>query len=82
MPEQVSRVRGILAREFEKNSEENGYLLGQIARRYEDGDGANVAVAVQPPQISDLSGAGIQQAAKRYLDPGNYVRVTLMPEAK
>ena len=73
----------ILARDFEKNSEENGYLLGQISRRYDDGDGANVGAAVQPPQqISELSGAVIQQAARRYLDTDNYVRVTLMPETK
>jgi zinc protease len=83
-PEQVSRVRSILARDFEKSSEENGYLLGQISRRYDDGDAANVGAAVQPPsrQISELSGAVIQQAAQRYLDTGNYVRVTLMPETK
>ncbi len=84
VPEQVSRVRSILAREFEKNSEENGYLLGQISRRYDDGDAANVGAAVQPPpqHISELSGAVIQQAAQRYLDTDNYVRVTLMPETK
>jgi zinc protease len=82
-PEQVSRVRTLLGRDFEKSSEENGYLLGQIARRYDDGDGLNVAAAVQPPtQNSELTGALIQQAARRYLDPENYVRVTLMPEAK
>jgi zinc protease len=82
-PEQVTRVRSILARDFEKNSEENGYLLGQISRRYDDGDAANVGAAVQPPQqISGLSGAVIQQAARRYLDTDNYVRVTLVPETK
>ena len=82
-PEQVSRVRSILARDFEKNSQENGYLLGEISRRYDDGDGANVGAAVQPPQqISELSGALIQQAAQRYLDTDNYVQVTLTPETK
>jgi zinc protease len=81
-PGQVSRVRGILQREFEKNSLENGYLLNQISRRYDDGDGPNVNAAVQPPQLSDLSGYTIQVAAQKYLDAGNYVRVTLMPETK
>lgn len=79
---QVSRVRAILARDFEKNSQENGYLLNQISRRYSDGDAANVGAAVEPPQTSVLSGAAIQAAAQRYLDTENYVRVTLMPEAK
>jgi len=83
MPEQVSRVRSLLARDHEKKSEENGYLLGQISRRYEDGDGARVGAAVNPAQqISELSGAAIQQAARRYLDTDNYVRVTLIPETK
>jgi len=58
-------------------------VLAQISRRYDDGDGANVGAAIQAPrQISELSGAVIQQAARRYLDPDNYVRVTLMPETK
>ena len=82
-PEQVSRVRSLLTRDFEKKSEENGYLLGQISRRYDDGDGANAGAAVQPPrQISELSGAMIERAARRYLDTENYVRVTLIPETK
>jgi zinc protease len=83
MPEQVSRLRSLLTRDHEKKSEENGYLLGQISRRYDDGDGAHVGAAVHPAQqISQLSGAAIQQAARRYLDTHNYVRVTLIPEAK
>ena len=82
-PEQVSRVRSILTRDHEKKSEENGYLLGQISRRYDDGDGANVGAALHPAQqISELSGEAIQQAARRYLDTDNYVRVTLIPETK
>src|SRR5438067_962279 len=82
-PEQVSRLRSLLTRDFDKKSEENGYLLGQIARRYEDGDGANVGAALQPlSQISELNGAVIQEAARRYLDTDNYVRLTLMPETR
>ena len=81
-PEQVSRIRAILARDFDKNSLENGYLLNQIARRYSDGDAANVGAAVEPPQTSVLTGASIQAAARRYLDMANYVQVTLMPQGK
>ena len=83
MPEQVGRVREVLLREFDRTSQENGYLLGQIARKYEDGDGANVAAAIQQPaQIAALNGYAIQLAAMTYLDPKNYVKVTLMPETK
>ena len=80
--EQVSRVRAIVTRNFDKNSQDNGFLLNQISRRYIDGDAANVAAAVETPQTSVLSGAAIQTAAQKYLDLENYVRVTLMPQAK
>ena len=35
-----------------------------------------------PDQIAALTGEAIQQAARTYLDTENYVKVTLMPEAK
>ena len=82
-PDRVARVRDVLLREFEKDSQENGYLLNQIARRYEDGDGSDVAAAVDlSAQIAGLSGRAIQLAARTYLDPARYVKVTLMPETK
>jgi predicted Zn-dependent peptidase len=74
-------VRDLLMREFERNSQENGYLLGQIARRYEEGDAANVGMVFQMPQrIAALNGYAIQLAAGKYLDPANYVQITLTPE--
>ena len=80
---QVTRIRDALLRDFERNSQDNGYLLNQIARRYEDGDANDVASAINlPARIKALSGEAIQQAARTYLDPGNYVKVTLMPETK
>lgn len=80
---QQAVIRDILQREFETDSQNNGYLLGQIARRYEDGDGATIAAAVNlPGQIAALTGDQIVQAARTYLDLKNYVKVTLMPEVK
>jgi zinc protease len=82
-PDQMTRIREGLLREFETNSQDNGYLLNQISRRYEDGDATNVAaVANLPDQIAALTGDAIQQAAQTYLNTGNYVKVTLMPETK
>jgi zinc protease len=82
-PGQVALIHDSLLREFEKNSQDNGYLLDQISRRYDDGDGADVAALDHmPEQIAGLTGDAIQQAARTYLDTGNYVRVTLMPETK
>ena len=82
-PSQVSAIRGILRREFERNSQNNGYFLGQIAQRYEDGDAATVAsVDKLTDQIDGLTGDMIQQAATSYLGLRNYVKVTQVPEAK
>ena len=80
---QVSAIRGILRREFERNSQNNGYFLGQIAQRYEDGDAATVAsVDKLTDQIDALTGDMIQQAAASYLSLKNYVKVAQVPETK
>jgi len=82
-PEQVRRVRAALLRDFEQDSQDNFYLLNQLARSYADGDAARVAAVLDlPDQIAALTGEAIQQAAQTYLDNGNYVKVTLMPERK
>jgi zinc protease len=79
---QVAAIRENLFREFETNSQDNGYLLNQISRRYQDGDAANVDAAVdQREQIAALTGAALQQAAQTYLDTTSYVKVTLIPQA-
>jgi zinc protease len=81
--EQVGLIRAALLREFEVNSQDNGYLLNQIAGRYEDGDSADVAAVLNvPAQIAALSGDAVQQAARTYLNTHNYVKVTLTPEKK
>jgi zinc protease len=82
-PDQVALIREVLLREFEKDSQDNGYLLNQISRRYEDGDAADIAAVDNlPDRIAALTGDAIQQAARTYLNTGNYVKVTLMPENK
>jgi zinc protease len=81
--EQMAMMREGLLREYESNSQDNGYLLNQISRRYEDGDAANIAAGDNlPAQIEALSGAAIQRAAQTYLNTANYVKVTRMPETK
>jgi zinc protease len=78
---QMGRVRDSLVREYEQDSQDNGYFLNQIARRYQDGESENVAaVANLPERIAQLSGSQIQQAARDYLDTANYVKVTLVPQ--
>ena len=80
---QVARIREAMLREFERNSQDNRYLLNQVARKYEEGEAADVAAAVNLPQrIAALTGDQIEQAAKTYLNMQNYVKVTLVPEKK
>jgi zinc protease len=80
---QVNAIRDALQREFEANSQENGYILNQISRPYQDGDPAAVATALNmPDRIGALTGEQVTQAARTYLNTGNYVKVTLMPAAK
>jgi zinc protease len=79
---QMALVRQGLLREFEQNSQENSYLLGQISRRYEDGHAADVAaIRGVPDEIAALTADDILQAARTYLNTANYVKVTLMPDA-
>jgi len=80
---QVGRIREAMVRDFERNSEDNGYLLNQISRRYEDGDAASVAALVNlPDRIAALTGDAIHEAAKTYLDTANYVKVTMTTTAR
>lgn len=80
---QMARVREVLTRQLDENTQDNGYLLSQIARRYEDGEVASLAGSNgQPAEIAALSGAAVRQAAMKYFNTENYVKVTLMPEGK
>jgi predicted Zn-dependent peptidase len=82
-PDQVANMREGLLREYESNSQDNGYLLNQISRRYEDRDEAAIAAGDDvPTQIQTLTGRAIQRAARTYLNTENYVKVTRMPETK
>jgi zinc protease len=80
---QVGRIRDALQHDYETNSLENGYLLGQISRRYENGEvGDLAAVTNYPERLSELTGAAVHEAAMKYLDPANYVKVILVPEGR
>jgi zinc protease len=82
-PESIERVRDVLQREFDRNSQDNAFVLNQIVRKYEEGDPGRVGDALQlGPQLAALNGPAIQLAAITFLDTRNYVRVTLMPEKR
>jgi hypothetical protein len=69
--DQMTRVRAALRRDWDENSQNNGYLLNQIVRRYEDGNPEGVvSVFNVPDQIGALTGGAVQQAAQTYLSMG------------
>ena len=78
---QVDDEKQALLREFETNSQQNGYLLNQISLKYQYGEDP-ASVWVVPEFYKKLDAAAIQQAATLYLSGTNRVQVILMPEAK
>ena len=76
---QVSDVREAMTREYQTNMQQNGYLVGQIAAKYQIGEPLDTLFALTP-FFDKLSVASIQAAAKTYLDLNNYVKLALFPE--
>jgi len=56
-------------------------LLTQIFVKYQYGEDPATILEI-PKYYEKLDAAGIQQAAKTYLNSSNRIRVTLMPEKK
>jgi zinc protease len=77
---EVADARQALMVGHQTDTAENPRLVARIAERYEFGQDVMEFFNL-PEQYQKLSGAAIQDAARRYLDVGNYVRVTLFPEA-
>jgi zinc protease len=76
-------LRQTLKRDLDDRQQDNGYWLNQIARRYQDGDSANLAAVNQAPdRIDALTTDAIHKAAMDYFDTTRYVKVILMPEGK
>ncbi len=78
---QIDDEKEALLREFETSSKQNGYLLTQIAGKYQLGEDA-AGIWDAPELYRKLDSKAIQDAAKTYLNLDNYVRVTLVPEKK
>jgi len=75
----MGRIRDVLTREYDENTQENGYWLNQIARHYVEGTKDVAPVGNLPDLIAALNGDALSQAARTYLNTADYVKVTLMP---
>ncbi|MCM3880301.1 MAG: insulinase family protein [Vicinamibacterales bacterium] len=78
---QVADGREALMRDFETNSQRNGYLLGRLAYKYEYGEDVDEVFNIRPT-VDRLTPALILDAARTYLDVRRYVEVTLLPEVR
>jgi len=78
---QLNDEKEALIREFETNSTQNAYLLNQIIGRYSTGEDP-AGVWMVTDYYRKLDAATVQEAAKRYLDTKNFVKVTLFPAKK
>jgi predicted Zn-dependent peptidase len=76
--QQVNDVKAAMQREFETNVRQNGFLVGQLAQRYQSGEPPEYVWQL-PDVYKLLTPALVKQAAGQYLDVTNYVRVTLKP---
>jgi zinc protease len=79
--QQISDEKEALLREFETNSNENGFLLNQIVGKVQNGEDI-AGVWDAPEQYRKLDAATIQDAARKYLNEDNVVKVSLFPEKK
>jgi predicted Zn-dependent peptidase len=54
-----------------------------VSRRYQNGEVSELAgIDDYSDRLGAVTSAALHQAAQRYLDPNNYVKVVLMPESK
>lgn len=78
---QLTDEKEALLREFETQSKQNGYLLGQISSRFFNGEDP-AGIWLMPEFYKKLDAAAVKEAAKTYLDTSSYVKVTLFPAKK
>ena len=77
--EEVSDAREALRRDHESALAQNGRLVEELADRYENSEDLADFFEL-PAQYAALTAEAVRDAARRCLDTGNYVRVTLYPE--
>ncbi len=76
---QVADVKETFLRDDETNMKQNGYLLGQLALRYEYNEDVT-SLFNMADHYRKIDAATIRGAAQKYLNPANMVKVTLFPE--
>jgi zinc protease len=78
---QVADARSALKRDYETNSQQNGYVLSQLLFKYQYGEDVRDVFNMQP-YYDKLTPSIIREAARQYLNTDRYVKVMLFPEKK
>jgi zinc protease len=77
----LAKFKETAVRTRETSLRQNGWWLGQIVASRMEGDSMAERLALDP-QLARITPEVIRAAARKYLDPGRYVRVTLFPEGR
>jgi zinc protease len=76
---EVSDAREALMVAHQTDLAENARLANEIVHRYQQGQPVGDFFTL-PAEFQKLTAAAVRDAARRYLDPSNVVKVTLFPE--
>ena len=79
--QQVADAKQRLLRDYETNTKTNGYFVTQLSLRYQNNEDPATLFAMDK-EYGKVTAATITEAAKRYLNPANLVKVSLFPEKK
>ncbi|MBM4186152.1 MAG: insulinase family protein [Gemmatimonadetes bacterium] len=77
----LAKVRETTIRTRETDLKENGFWLGQLAAVDQNGEDPSIILR-QSEFLPLLTADRVRSAAAQYLDRGNYVRITLLPEGR
>ena len=70
-----------LLQSYESNTQQNGYWLNQLTGKYQNNEDPTELLGLME-HYQKLDAAAIQQAARKYLNTANLMKVTLFPEKK
>lgn len=79
MADDLAKVREMYLRQHETDLKQNGWWLGQLAAYAQNGEPPRLLLSY-PDRVRALTPEMVRDAARRWLDKGRYVRVTLLPE--
>ena len=75
----LAKVKEMYIRQHETDLKQNGWWVGQLAAYAQNGESPRT-LRGYPDRVRALTPEMVRDAARRWLDKGRYVKVSLMPE--